>query len=71
MMISVLLVLGLILFAESHRQKIIKSRGPSTEPCGTPWEMNFVDDYFRSIEVYWTLSHIKDLNQSKLIPLIP
>ena len=48
--------------------KIIKSRGPSTEPCGTPWETIFLDNSFRSIEVYWTLSHIKDLNQSKLVP---
>ena len=51
--------------------KMIKRRGPSTEPWGTPRETIFVDDSFRSIDVHWTLSHLKDLNQSKLVPLIP
>ena len=41
--------------------KIIKRRGPNTDPCGTPWELIFVDSSFRSIKVYCILPHIKYL----------
>ena len=46
---------------------IIKGRGPSTDPSETPWKTISVEYSFRSVEVYWTLSHIKDLNQSKVL----
>ena len=50
--------------------KRIHKSGPSTEPCGTPWDTVFKEDSISLIKVYCILSQRGNLNQLYNVHLI-
>ena len=49
----------------------MKRRGPSTEPWGTPWVTEVVEDLQLFIEMYCCLSERYEVNQERAVPVIP
>ena len=50
---------------------MMKRRGPSTEPWGTPWVTGAVEEWQLLTEMNWCRSERYDFNQERAVFVIP